>query len=92
MIRPGDVAVLRGFVEWPVIIRDIMLAQKLAHLADVADLINVPRTTFSRWTDGSEPYWSHGDALLELHRRACGADKTQERLNEFRERAIKAPS
>lgn len=69
-----------------------MLALKLEHLSEVAELINVPRSTFNRWNEGSEPYWSHGDALLELHRRACSPVKTQQRLTEFRQRAIKAPS
>lgn len=69
-----------------------MLALRFEHLSDVAELINVPRSTFNRWNDGSEPYWSHGDALLELHRRACGPEKTQERLTEFRKRAITHPS
>lgn len=90
MIRPGDVPVVDA--EWPVIITDIMLALQLEHQAQVADIINVPRSTFNRWPHGSEPYWSHGNALMALHTQACGQDKTQERLRQFRERAIKAPS
>jgi hypothetical protein len=90
LIRPGDVFVVEA--DWPVIIADIMLALKLEHLVQVADLIGVPRSTFNRWPNGSEPYWSHGAALMELHRRACGDAKTQQRHAEFRERAIKAPS
>jgi hypothetical protein len=90
LIRPGDVVVVDA--EWPVIITDIMLALKLEHQAQVADIINVPRSTFNRWPHGSEPYWSHGNALMALHAKACGDDKTQERLRQFRERAIKAPS
>lgn len=69
-----------------------MLALRLDHQAQVADIINVPRSTFNRWPHGSEPYWSHGNALMALHTKACGEQKTQQRLNEFRQRAIKAPS
>ena len=53
---------------------------------------NAPRSTFRRWMHGSEPLYGYAEAILRLHSLACGEDKTQMRLAEFRERATRHPS
>lgn len=89
-VRIGDIVAMPRFVEWRVIVADIMAALELKHQSDVADLVNVPRTTLGRWVDGGEAGYGYGDGVLELHKRACGEAATLLRLTEFKERAKKA--
>lgn len=91
-IRIGDVAVLPGSVDWPLLVSDIKTAMRFTHDSQVADLLNMPRTTLAGWMYGSEPLYTHGAALFELHCRAAGGEKTLARLLEFKERARRPAS
>lgn len=47
-------------------------------------IMNIERSTIQRWQRGSEPRYSNGVAILEVHRHFCGAARTQQRLDEAR--------
>ena len=91
-VRLGDVVALPGFVDWDVIVTDIKAALGFDHDSQVADLLNVPRTTFARWLIGFEPGYAYGAAVMELHALACGEACTRSRIASMKERATRAPS
>ena len=39
--------------------------------AEVARALNIPQPTLARWKDGSEPGYSAGRLLVELHAQVC---------------------
>jgi hypothetical protein len=94
-IRIGAVAVLERYVDWSVIVADIRAAygEQFCSVGTVAELANMPPSTLQSLLDrGGDTLYSRGEALLQLHRRACSEEKTQLRLREFRERATKSAS
>lgn len=95
MVRLGteDIAPILRHIDWAVLVFDIKATLGLKHNPQIAALINKPPTTLQSWIDrGSEPPYSDGAAILELHSRACGEEKTRMRLGQFRERATRSAS
>lgn len=89
----ADVAAALEAIDWAVIVFDVKAALELENNAEVARMLNLPKTTVQSWIDrGTAPVYANGAMLLELHARACGAEKTQMRLREFRERATRSAS
>lgn len=79
------------FIRWDALI--IELERAGWKPADIANALAIPPTTVSGWkNEGKEPRYSHGDALLMLHRAVFGIEYTQKRITSFRESAIKAPA
>lgn len=79
------------YIQWPALI--IELERAGWKVADIANALAVPPTTIYSWkNENKEPRFSHGDALLVLHRAVFGAEFTLKRITLFRENAIKAPA
>lgn len=91
-VRVGDVVPMVGVIDWAQIVKDVKAALEYQHDSQIADLLNVPRTTLARWMAGSEPFYGYGYALIELHRKACGDACTLERITEAQSRSTRASS
>lgn len=44
--------------------------------------LGVAWSTLTKWRHGSEPGWSKGSAVLQLHAKVCGAELTKQRIQE----------
>jgi len=79
------------YIRWDLLVEDLTGAGWKP--ADIANALAVPPTTVSSWKYGNhEPRYSHGDALIVLHRLVFGDQYTKNRITAFRESAIKAPA
>lgn len=67
-------------IDWRAVLEDLRLAGCSTYRA--AKLIARPASTVQSWAEGHEPAYSGGLALLELHARLCGKDKTKFRATD----------
>lgn len=80
MITAADILVLRHRVEWAAIIADLRDAGISGYR--LADILCLDWNTIKHWRDGGEPTHSRGVALLEVHTRFCGRERTNLRITE----------
>ena len=74
------------YMAWGQLIADLVEAG-YSQLA-IAHALNVPPTSLQNWKNGSEPRYSHGEALLLLHSRVFTPERTRNSINEFRRAAL----
>lgn len=75
-----DIIVLRHRVDWSAVLEDLKTAGVSGYR--LAGIMGLDWPTIRNWRDGGEPAHSRGVALLEVHQRFCGVDRTQYRIRE----------
>jgi hypothetical protein len=80
MGRAPDFLVHRRRVDWATVIADLNTAGVSGYRLCAILCLDWP--TVRHWRDGGEPAHSRGVALLEVHARICGADRTELRMSQ----------
>jgi hypothetical protein len=74
------------YVRWETLIRD-MMTSGMSPCA-IAHALAVPPSSPYNWLKGTEPRYSHGEAILLLHSKVFGMEFSRNRIREFRQAAI----
>lgn len=76
----SDILVLRHRVQWRNILSDLRSAGVSGYR--LASVMLISRSTVQKWEQGAEPSHSYGAAILEVHERFCGPQRTLQRIQE----------
>lgn len=76
----SDILVLRHRVVWRDVLADLRAAGVSGYR--LAAIMLISRSTVQHWEGGGEPSHSYGAAILEVHRRFCGATCTDLRIHQ----------
>jgi hypothetical protein len=76
----ADILVLRHRVCWLDVLADLRAAGVSGYR--LSSIMLISRSTVQHWESGGEPSHSYGAAILEVHTRFCGADRTKLRIDE----------
>jgi hypothetical protein len=79
MTRP-EPFVLRHRIEWRDVLADLRGAGVSGYR--LANILLATASTVQGWRKGSEPCHSYGVAILEVHTRFCGGERTAQRVRE----------
>jgi hypothetical protein len=74
-----DIIVLRHRVDWRIVLDDLHGVGVSGYR--LASIMGMDWPTIRHWRDGGEPTHSRGMALLEVHTRFCGKERTANRIN-----------
>lgn len=101
-MRAAEIPVMVRYIDWKILVEDINVAIGAPANSNVrvAEILNIPVTTVQRWRDMPitgkagvrDIGYAYGEALLELHLRACGSDATLARIHAFKQWATRAAS
>jgi hypothetical protein len=80
LITAADILVLRHRVCWVDVLADLRAAGISGYR--LSEIMLISRSTVQGWEAGSEPSHSYGTAILEVHTRFCGAERTKTRITE----------
>lgn len=80
MISAADILVLRHRVDWAAVLADLREAGVSGYR--LANIMTISRSTVQHWVDGGEPTHSYGVAILEVHTRFCGSERTNLRITQ----------
>lgn len=74
------------YIKWETLISD-MIKRGMSPCA-IAAAMAVPKSSPYNWLNGTEPRYSHGEAILLLHSKIFGIEFSRNRIREFRQAAI----
>lgn len=80
MISAADILVLRHRVDWAAVLSDLRAAGVSGYR--LANVMLISRSTVQHWESGGEPSHSYGVAILEVHTRFCGKERTNLRITQ----------
>lgn len=76
----SDILVLRHRVCWLDVLADLRAVGVSGYR--LASIMLISRSTVQAWEQGAEPSHSYGTAILEVHTRFCGEQRTAQRIHQ----------